>query len=81
MDVAEKNRPDISQTEVENNDNKYNLQVLRFVFKLKTTIIHCSNQVTTQKTDEAIYRLWTAETILFQAKLVLRRLSASLRRT
>lgn len=49
MEVAEKNRPDISQTEVENNDNKYNLQVLRFGFKLKTTIIHCSN-VTTQKT-------------------------------
>lgn len=48
MDVAEKNRPDTSQTEVENNDNKYNLQVLRFGFKLKTTIIHCSN-VTTQK--------------------------------
>lgn len=49
MDVAEKNRPDTSQTEVENNDNKYNLQVLRFGFSLKTTIIHCSN-VTTQKT-------------------------------
>lgn len=79
MDVAEKNRPDISQTEVENNDNKYNLQVLRFGFKLKTTIIHCSN-VTTQKTHYAIYRLWT-ETIFSQAKLVLRRLSASLRRT
>lgn len=50
MDVAEKNRPDISRTEVENNDNKYNLQVLRFGFlKLKTTTIHCFN-VTTQKT-------------------------------